>query len=83
MNDKYFDYIICGGGASGILLLKALRQDDFFKDQTILIVDKELKRVMIEHGAIGKSQMENLTQFFHKNGIEHNLVQTLIQVSLI
>ena len=43
MNDKYFDYIICGSGASGILLLKALRQDDFFKDQTILIVDKELK----------------------------------------
>ena len=41
MNDKYFDYIICGGGASGILLLKALRQDDFFNDQTILIVDKE------------------------------------------
>ena len=43
MNDKYFDYIICGGGASGILLLNALRQDDYFENQTILIVDKELK----------------------------------------
>ena len=43
MNDKYFDYIICGGGASGILLLKALRQDDYFEDQTILIVDKAIK----------------------------------------
>ena len=43
MNNKYFDYIICGGGASGILLLKALRQDNYFEDQTILIVDKELK----------------------------------------
>ena len=32
MNDKYFDYIICGGGASGILLLRALRQDDYFED---------------------------------------------------
>ena len=43
MNDKYFDYIICGGGASGILLLRALRQDSYFEDQTILIIDKELK----------------------------------------
>ena len=43
MNDKYFDFIICGGGASGILLLRALRQDSYFEDQTILIIDKELK----------------------------------------
>ena len=43
MNKKYFDFIICGGGASGLLLLKALREDSFFNDRTILLLDKEIK----------------------------------------
>ena len=35
-NNKY-DYIICGGGASGLLLSSALISDNFFDDKKILI----------------------------------------------
>ena len=43
MKQNYFDFIICGGGASGLLLLKALREDPYFNTQSILVVEKELK----------------------------------------
>ncbi len=41
-NNKY-DYIICGGGASGLLLSNALISDSFFDDKKILIIEKEAK----------------------------------------
>ncbi len=43
MKKNYFDFIICGGGASGLLLLKALREDSFFINQSILLIEKEKK----------------------------------------
>jgi len=43
MTKNYFDFIICGGGASGLLLLKALREDPFFNDLSILLIEKEIK----------------------------------------
>ena len=43
MKKIYFDFIICGGGASGLLLLKALREDAFFDNQSILLIEKEIK----------------------------------------
>ena len=43
MKQNYFDFIICGGGASGLLLLKALREDPFFDDHSILLIEKEIK----------------------------------------
>ena len=43
MTENYFDFIICGGGASGLLLLKALREDPFFNDLSILLIEKEIK----------------------------------------
>ena len=43
MRQNYFDFIICGGGASGLLLLKALREDAFFENRSILIIEKEIK----------------------------------------
>ena len=41
-NNKY-DYIICGGGASGLLLSNALISDSFFDDKKILIIEKDAK----------------------------------------
>ena len=43
MKKQHFDYIVCGGGASGLLFLKALTEDPFFNDATILLIEKETK----------------------------------------
>jgi lycopene beta-cyclase len=43
MKKQQFDYIICGGGASGLLLLKALSEDSFFDSSQILLIEKENK----------------------------------------
>jgi len=43
MKQNYFDLIICGGGASGLLLLKGLREDPYFNQQSILVIEKEIK----------------------------------------
>tara|TARA_B100000575_G_scaffold56053_1_gene42124 strand:+ start:2231 stop:3367 length:1137 start_codon:yes stop_codon:yes gene_type:complete len=40
---KKFDYIICGGGASGLLLSSALISDKYFHDKKILIIEKGVK----------------------------------------
>ncbi|MFI2741862.1 lycopene cyclase family protein [Zhouia sp. PK063] len=40
---KHFDYIITGGGAAGLLLAYNLAKDSFFKNKTILIIEKEDK----------------------------------------
>ena len=40
---KDYDYIICGGGASGLLLSNALISDRFFDDKKVLIIEKEAK----------------------------------------
>ena len=38
-----FDYIICGGGASGLLLSNALLSDKHFNDKKILIIEQDSK----------------------------------------
>ena len=43
MEQNYFDFIICGGGASGLLLLKALREDNYFDNYSVLLIEKEVK----------------------------------------
>lgn len=43
MKQNYFDFIICGAGASGLLLLKAIREDSFFNEKSILIIEKEIR----------------------------------------
>lgn len=40
MKIKRFDYIICGGGASGLLLTKAFVSDPFFADKSLLLIEK-------------------------------------------
>lgn len=43
MEKQVFDYIICGGGASGLLLANALLEDPHFKAKKILLIEKEDK----------------------------------------
>jgi len=38
-----YDYIICGAGASGLLLSYSIINDDFFNDKKILIIEKDKK----------------------------------------
>ncbi|MBT8182501.1 MAG: lycopene cyclase [Eudoraea sp.] len=41
---KYYDYIIIGAGASGLMLANALGTDPYFKDKTVLLIDKDAKK---------------------------------------
>jgi len=43
MKKQHFDFIVCGGGASGLLFLKALTEDPFFNSSTILLIEKSTK----------------------------------------
>lgn len=40
---NYYDYIIAGGGASGLMMAYRMSKDTFFDDKTILILDQEKK----------------------------------------
>ena len=42
---KTFDYIICGGGASGLLLSNALISDKYFNDKKVLVIEKDIKNI--------------------------------------
>ena len=39
----YYDYIIVGGGSSGLMTAYRMSKDSFFDDKSILILDKEQK----------------------------------------
>ncbi len=41
---KNYDYIIIGAGAAGLMLADAMISDDFFKDKSILLLDKDHKQ---------------------------------------
>ena len=43
MSKNHFDYIICGGGASGLLLAYRMCNDPYFRDQSILLIEKDSK----------------------------------------
>ena len=43
MKKNHFNYIICGGGASGLMLAYRLCNDKFFANKTILLIEKENK----------------------------------------
>lgn len=41
--EKTYDYIICGGGASGLLLAHKLLEDPFFQEAKIALIEKDHK----------------------------------------
>lgn len=43
--NKYFDVVICGGGAAGLLLANALSNDTAFTHLRIAIIEKEKKNI--------------------------------------
>ncbi|MFX0555832.1 lycopene cyclase family protein [Maribacter sp. CXY002] len=45
MAKLHFDYIIIGAGAAGLMLADAMGKDSFFKDKSILLLDKDAKNI--------------------------------------
>ncbi|MBQ21855.1 MAG: lycopene cyclase [Flavobacteriales bacterium] len=45
METKKFNYIICGGGASGLLLADKLVSDPYFVNKKILLIEKDSKSI--------------------------------------
>ena len=43
MHKNHFDYIICGGGASGLLLVFRICNDPYFTGKSILLIEKDAK----------------------------------------
>ena len=43
MNQKIYDYIICGAGASGLILVSSMINDKYFSNKKILLIEKENK----------------------------------------
>ena len=63
-----YDYIICGGGASGLSIASGLSQDSYFLNKKILIIDPEFPKKANDRTWCfwenEKSQWDDLT--FHK-----------------
>jgi|TARA_B100000530_G_scaffold336468_1_gene291271 lycopene beta-cyclase len=45
MKIKKFNYVICGGGASGLLLASKLISDTFFSNKNVLLIEKDPKNL--------------------------------------
>ncbi len=45
INKKKFDYIICGGGASGLSLALKMCNDNYFNNNSILLIEKDKKDI--------------------------------------
>ena len=45
MDKKNYDYIICGAGASGLMLASSIVDDKYFSDKKILLIEKENKNL--------------------------------------
>lgn len=68
MKANEFDYIICGGGASGLLLLKELLTDPYFESCRIALIEKEEKIQTIALGVSGKIKLLILKIYSPHNG---------------
>ncbi len=66
MIKNYFDYIICGGGASGLLLAYRMCKDPYFKDQSILLIEKDTKKTNDITWCFWESGEGDLEEIVHK-----------------
>ena len=63
---NHFDYIICGGGASGLLLAFRICNDPFFANKSILLIEKEHKDSNDRTWCFWESNEGDLEQIIHK-----------------
>ena len=68
------DYIICGGGASGLLLLNALTEDAFFSKKKILLIEKELKNSNDRTWSFWESSEGNFDDLLSKRWSEASFI---------
>jgi lycopene beta-cyclase len=66
MNHHHFDYIICGGGAAGLLLAYRLCKDPFFKNHSLLLIEKDLKNTNDRTWCFWESRKGDLEAIVHK-----------------
>ena len=71
--DEKFDYIICGGGATGLLLSHSLISDNFFNNKSVLIIEKEPKIENDKTFSFWDNQISILDKIDINHGIEQNL----------
>ena len=64
--ENHFDYIICGGGASGLLLAFRICNDPFFADKSILLIEKENKNLNDRTWCFWESNEGDLQEIIHK-----------------
>ena len=85
-NKNHFDYIICGGGASGLMLMRALCFDPFFDKKKILLLEKESKNTKYKQRNI--LVWNEVAPFYHKRWARKeigpfNVTNELIKLSKI
>lgn len=66
---KKYDYIIAGSGCAGLSLLYRILKEPTLQHKSILVIDKDSKKTMIELGVIGKKKLVFLMSLFLQNGI--------------
>jgi len=64
---KSFDYIICGAGASGLLLANAMIEDSFFGDKKILLIEKGNKSINDRTWGLWDNKANVLDSIVHKS----------------
>jgi len=64
MKANEFDYIICGGGASGLLLLKELLTDPYFESCRIALIEKEEKNTNDRTWCFWENQASDFEDLF-------------------
>ena len=63
---NHFDYIICGGGASGLLLAYRICNDVFFADKSVLLIEKDHKNTNDRTWCFWESGESDLQGIVHK-----------------
>ena len=66
MHKNHFDYIICGGGASGLLLVFRICNDPHFTGKSILLIEKDAKNTNDRTWCFWESGEGDLEEIVHK-----------------
>jgi lycopene beta-cyclase len=67
MSKNHYNYIICGGGASGLLLAYRICNDPYFKDRSILLIEKDIKNTNDRTWCFWESGEGDLEELVYKS----------------